>query len=262
MRDVGQGKRKSLSVVLMIADPQPAVTDELVNIAFQSGVDIVELGIPYNNPFLDSDVMNASMQRALAYSQDIDFYLEYLKHIRELHPDRPFEVMVYADTVKECGMQRFVDALHKAAMDAVLVADYVRETKEFLVEWDACLCGTDVIPIRFVPHPYDPQQILEISAHARGFVISQTVAKADGSRADVLPDNEVKIRFLKKSGISVPIVAAYGLKTSEQVQKVITMGADGVLIGTSVLEKAAVVSRAEFAGYLRSLRKAASLLEG
>jgi tryptophan synthase alpha subunit len=249
--------KKSFSTVLMIADPHPSVTDELVEIAFASGVDIVELGIPYANPFLDSPVMQASMQRALAHSQDLDFYLDYLAHIRQLFPAQAFEVMIYADTVKQIGMQRLADSLGKSGMDAVLVADYVREPRAFLQQWDACLLQSGVIPIRFVPHPFNPDQMDDLLANSRGFLISQTVANPDGNRIDVLPENREKMDVLRKSGITTPIVAAYGLKTPEHVRQVVAMGADGVLIGTSVLEKAFTSSRADFQSYLLSLREAA-----
>lgn len=248
--------RKSLSVVLMIADPHPTVTDELIAIAFQNGVDIVELGIPYHDPFLDSISMKDSMNRALGYSKETDFYLEYLKHIRQRYPSAPFEVMVYAQTVKEVGMQGFADKLQQAKMDAVLVADYVHEPAEFLTQWDACLRDLGVIPIRFVPHPFDPQQISDVSANCRGFVISQTVAAEDGSRATVLPENKQKFAFLRENGVDVPIVAAYGIKTPQHVRDVLEMGADGVLIGTSVLDKAYKLPRDQFTDYVSALHNA------
>ncbi len=250
--------RKSFSTVLMIADPHPSVTDELVEIAFASGVDIVELGIPYANPFLDSPAMRASMQRALAHSHNLDFYLNYLAHIRKLFPENAFEVMIYADTVRQIGMQRLADSFGKSGMDAVLVADYVRAPRSFLQEWDACLKPNRIIPIRFVPHPFEHDQIEDLLANSRGFLISQTVANPDGSRSDVLPGNREKMDLLRKSGIKTPIVAAYGLKTPEHVSQIIAMGADGVLIGTSVLEKAFTATRDGFQSYLLSLREAAA----
>ena len=258
MESLRAGGRKSFSTVLMIADPHPSVTDELVDIAFASGVDIVELGIPYANPFLDSPVMQASMQRALAYSQNLDFYLDYLAHIHQLFPRQAFEVMIYADTVRQIGMQRLADSLGKSGMDAVLVADYVREPRAFLQVWDTCLQPSGVIPIRFVPHPFNPDQMDDLLANSRGFLISQTIANPDGSRSAVLPGNRAKMESLRKSGIKTPIVAAYGIKTPEHVSQILAMGADGVLIGTSVLEKAFTSSRTDFQSYLLSLREAAA----
>lgn len=257
MKALRESGRKSFSTVLMIADPHPSVTDELVEIAFSSGVDIVELGIPYANPFLDSPVMHASMRRALAYSQDLDFYLDYLAHIRQLFPRQAFEVMIYADTVRQIGMQRLADSLGSSGMDAVLVADYVNEPRAFLQAWDTCLQPSGVIPIRFVPHLFAPEQMEDLLANSRGFLISQTVTNPDGSRSHVLPGNRVKMESLRKSGIKTPIVAAYGIKTPEHVSQILAMGADGVLIGTSVLEKAFTATRADFQAYLISLREAA-----
>ena len=140
------------------------------------------------------------MQRALTFSNDGSIYLDYLKYIRELYPEQPFEVMIYSETVMEIGLKKFAKCLRNAQMDAVLVADYVSQSDAFLQEFDLCLSNTGVIPIRFVPHPFNPTQVNDIKENGRGFVISQTITDDSGERRAVLDKNKEKIDFLRNMG--------------------------------------------------------------
>lgn len=248
---------KSFSVVLMIGDESPQDTTRNVQIALDCGVDIIELGIPYEDPFLDSGIMRESMNRALQWSADPQDYLDYLKQARRQFPDVPFELMIYHDTVMRIGLEKFADSLAEAQIDAVLVADYVLHGEEFLEKLDKSLESTDVIPIRFVPHPYDPKQIADVARNGRGFVISQTITDANGERKSVLEENRQKADFLRSQGVSVPIVFAYGIKTPQDVQKCIELGANGVLLGTIILDAAHRMQPDEFRSLLKSLRQAA-----
>ncbi len=248
---------KSFSVVLMIGDPDIRTTDELVKTAIDSGVDIVELGIPFKNPFLDSLIMQESMQRSLTYSDDITIYLDYLKHIRAIYPKVPFEIMIYHDTVMEIGLKRFSESLEEAQMDAVLVADYVLQSESFLKKLDLSLSDTGIIPIRFVPHPYNPQQLDDLKEKGNGFIISQTITDESGKRKGVLDKNKEKIDFIRNNGVETPLVLAYGIKTPEDIRKCVKLGADGVLLGTVILDAAQKMQSADFSKFLSSLISAA-----
>jgi len=258
MNEIQSNGHKSFSVVLMIGDPNPEATSQQVQIAVECGVDIVELGIPYINPYLDSIVMKNSMNRSLNWSDNPEDYLDYLKAIRENFPQTPFEVMVYYDTVMHIGLKHFAERLMEAQMDAVLVADYVDRDATFLNELDKSLDGSGVLPIRFVPHPFNPLQVQDLKDNGRGFIIAQTMTDDSGKRKHVLEKNKKKIDFLRESGIETPIVSAYGIKTPDDIRKCMALGADGVLLGTVILDAAHRLPSQDFRELLSSLRSAAA----
>jgi len=256
MNEIRGQKKKSFSIVLMIGDPTPEITIRDIEIALENGVDILELGIPYANPYLDSKIMKESMERALTWSNDPKDYMDFIKQIRDKFPSVPFEIMVYHETVMKIGIDQFANGLKKAEMDAVLVADYVDRDSEFLEKFDQSLKDSEVIPIRFVPHPYEQTQIDDLKKNGRGFVIAQTIADAEGNRKSISPKNEEKIKTLRESGVMTPIVSAYGIRTPEDIGKCIELGADGVLLGTVVLDAAFNKSQEDFSKFLKSLSDA------
>lgn len=248
---------KSLSVVIMLGDPDFGATLELVRIAADQGVDVVELGIPIETPFLDSSVMRESMQRALAFCRDPQPYLQTIGQLRSTFPALPLEVMIYHDTLMGIGLRRFCQAMEDAGVDAVLVADGVDQSDEFRRALDEELFARGIYPIRFVPHPFRPQQIDDLRRNGRGFIVVQTRTDEQGRRDTVLDANGQTLAELRQAGVDQPLVLAYGIRTPADVRKCIALGADGVLIGTVVLDAAYRLPRAEFAALLASLREAA-----
>jgi tryptophan synthase alpha chain len=248
---------KSLSVVLMLGDPDFAATRELVGIAVNEGLDIVELGIPIAQPYLDSAGMQASMQRALAGCAELPRYLDAIAQIRSDFPALPLEVMVYHATVLELGLAQFCAGLADAGADAVLVADVAGQSAQFRAALDAELAPRDIYAIRFVPHPFNPGQIPDLREHAQGFVVVQTQADAAGRRPRVLEGNRETLAELRRAGVRRPLVLAYGIRTPGDVEQCLALGADGVLIGTVVLDAAHDLARGEFGRLLAGLRAAA-----
>jgi tryptophan synthase alpha chain len=258
MKQLREKDGKSLSTVIMIGDPDLDTTFELLEIALDAGVDVFEIGIPISVPFLDSDVMRDSMLRALAFSPEYDFYLEALCKIRDRFPEVIVEVMIYYETVMDIGLDKFCAALEESQMDCVLVADGVFQGSKFLSVLDEKLLPRNIYPIRFVPNPYDNQQFGDLKRNAHGFVIVQTKTDAQGLRQTVLDKNKQSLEEIRLAGIDLPLIFAYGIKTPEDVRKCISLGADGVLIGTVLLDVAHRLPRADYGKLLRQLRKAAA----
>ncbi len=249
---------KSLSVVLMLGDPDFETSLELCGIAREQGVDIVELGIPTPDPFLDSSTMRASMERALANCSAPGRYLTAIGEVRASYPDLPLEVMVYSDTVSAMGLEPFAQGLVEAGADAVLVADIASQADDYRAALDRALLAHDIYPLRFVPDPFDAGQVDDLKRNARGLIVVQTKAGPQGQRPVVSEANRETLDALRAAGVGLPLVLAYGIRTPEDVRRCISLGADGVLIGTVVLDAAHSRAKAEFAALLAGLRWAAS----
>jgi tryptophan synthase alpha chain len=247
---------KSFSSVIMIGDPDINTTFDLVKIAEDVGVDVIELGIPIAKPFLDSTAMSDSMIRALDFSKDYQIYLDAMVKLRQRFPNVIFEVMVYHETVVNIGLDTFCKALIDADMDCVLVADAVFKGEEFLPKMDDKLLNNGVYPIRFVPHPFNSGQFDDLKKNAKGFIVVQTKTDKQGHRDIVQDDNRQSLVQIRQAGINIPLVFAYGIKTPADVRKCIDLGADGVLVGTVLLDAAHRLSRVDYKNLLISLRQA------
>ena len=64
-RDLKRNKKKAFIAFITAGDPNLKTTEELVYAFESSGVDIIELGVPFSDPLADGSTIQASSQRAL-----------------------------------------------------------------------------------------------------------------------------------------------------------------------------------------------------
>lgn len=254
-----EGKH-GLALVIMLGDPTFEKTFQLVDAAVEAGADVIELGIPSSDPFLDSPSMQSSMQRAGQHFKDSYApYLAAIREIRQRHPDQPIEIMFYQDVIEGMGgMENFARQIADAGADAALMAEISNKPPEFRRQLGQVLSAEGIIPIRFVPDPFQPHQAAGFVEGARGFVVVQTCTDAVGRRDTVWAENRKTLDAVRALDVQVPLMVAYGIKTDEHVRACIQAGADGVLIGSVLLDAAIQLSIEEYTAMLRGFRQAAN----
>ena len=57
-------------------------SEELAKAYVEGGVDVLEIGIPVEDPYLDGEVIKISMEKARAKHSDLDWYLQEIKKMR------------------------------------------------------------------------------------------------------------------------------------------------------------------------------------
>jgi len=65
-REIRDEGRKGLVGYLTVGDPNPEASEKNIRIAFENGVDVLELGFPFSDPTADGPTIQEAAQRALA----------------------------------------------------------------------------------------------------------------------------------------------------------------------------------------------------
>jgi len=86
-------KKKQKSLVFMahvyVGDPSIGFSKELIKTLHKSGVDILELGIPFSDPIADGPVFQAACQRALDSGTTPDKVFDLIKDLQKDNLDAP-----------------------------------------------------------------------------------------------------------------------------------------------------------------------------
>lgn len=227
---------KVLVGLLPYGDPNLEVSQKLVDIYLESGVDIVEFALPSENPFVDSNQIKKSGYRALNNEPNIEKYFNSIQLIRESYPNEPFEVMAYSDAVYKLGMENFVKGLVTADIDAHLLADSVFLEPDLVSKLDGLLNKQKISRIRFMPYPFKPDLLGDITQHGEGFMILQSIADENGNRPNVAIDNKHLVKKVRQANKDVAIILAYGIRDSQRAEEAVKTKADGIIVGTSLVE--------------------------
>ncbi len=198
---------------------------------YENGVDVLEMGLPYEDPALDGATVRASMERALARVTLEDCFAS-VKEIRKAFPDKVLQFMTYYGNIEKYGVERFAEICHECDVDAILTPDASLEQHAQL---DAVLGKYNIFNLRFSYYNITDEALADLKANAKGYIFQQAVDGGTGARETVDPKVAENIRYLKDAGIKTPVFAGFGLNRPDQVQEVCGMGADGVIVGSAVL---------------------------
>ena len=240
-----QGKH-SMALYFPLGDPALGSDMNAANLYFQNGATILEMGLPYEDPCLDGATVKASMARALEKVTLEDCFAS-VKEIRKAYPDGILQFMSYHGNVEKYGVERFAEICHECDVDAVLVPD---ANPEQLHELDEALKKYDICHMRFAFYNHTPEMLEDIKQNARGYVFQQAVNGATGPQKTVDPKVRDNLKALKDYGITTPCFAGFGIDKPEQAAEVISMGADGFIVGSATLNH---VLAGDAAQYIQSL---------
>ncbi len=218
---------------------------------FDNGADVLEIGLPYEEPALDGPSVANSMARALSHATLEDVFAS-IKSIRRECPDDVLQIMTYYGNIAKYGAARFAAICHDCDVDGVLTPD---ATQEQLVELDRELKPYDVCNLRFANYTLTDEMIEDLKQNATGYVFQQAVNGATGPQEAVDPQVGKNLRRLREAGVTTPLFAGFGINYPAQAAEVIRMGAEGVIVGSSTINH---IIKGDGEAYIRGLSDAMS----
>lgn len=224
-----QGK-KALIPYVMAGDPTPSVTVPLMHSMVAAGANLIELGMPFSDPFADGPTIQLAGERALRAGVNVQAVLELVREFRRTDNDTPIVLMGYLNPIERMGYPVFCEQAADAGVDGLLLVDMPPEERDLVAE--SCdRLGLDTV---FLAAPTTVDHRLESIAKAtQGYLYYVSLKGITGSGA--LNTQEVAERVDHIRSLSdVPIMVGFGIKTGEQA-RAIGDCADGVIIGSRLV---------------------------
>lgn len=206
-----------------------AAVDDLV----AGGVDIVELGVPFSDPFADGAVIRSAAYEALKQGVTLDGVLAAAKRIRARHPETGLVVFTYYNLIFSKGLEAFAQAAADAGIDAVLSVDLPLEERDELLDV-LRPHGLTVVPLIAPNTPLE-----RVVASAAGlddtFLYVITVKGTTGARTELPADLTARLDAIR-AAVKIPIAAGFGISTRAQAE-VVSRHADGFVVGSALVKR-------------------------
>ncbi|MBF0493733.1 MAG: tryptophan synthase subunit alpha [Candidatus Omnitrophica bacterium] len=227
-------KLKSYNKTAFIAyvaagDPDMRTSEYIVRALSKSGVDIIELGIPFSDPMADGPTIQRAAQRALESGATVKKIMGMAKRLRE-EMSTPFVYMTYYNIVLNYGIKNFIADSLKNGVDGLIVPDAPMEEAGELVE---AARNTDFSVILLAAPTTSVERYRKIASLSRGFVYYVSLTGVTGARKAVQSEVKKKVSGFKKCS-KLPVCVGFGVSTSEQA-KTIAKYSDGVIVGSAIV---------------------------
>ena len=224
--------RGAFVAYLTMGYPTIAASEKAADEAIAGGADILELGVPFSDPFADGGVIRSAAYEAIKNGATLKDVIALAGRIRAKHPETGLVLFSYYNPTFSMGLDAFADAVSDAGIDAVLVVDLPLEEREEL------LSHLRPRGIGFVPliAPNTPiERVLE-SEQGIGdsFLYVITVKGTTGARTELPPDLTGRLDAIRAAA-HLPIAAGFGISTRAQAEEV-SRHADGFIVGSALVK--------------------------
>jgi tryptophan synthase alpha chain len=208
-------------------DGSVEVAVELANL----GVDCIEFGLPFSDPYGDGAVNQAAAEAGIRAGVTVPVYFELVRRIRE-RTDIPLVAFGYSNPVWKHGVDRFARDAAAAGIDAVLLVDIPVEESADLDE----ACRANGLCTTFLTAPTTPDRRLSaIARRARGFVYHVSRTGVTGEQTSLSGTLGAEVARVK-SVVKPPVVVGFGINTPDQVRDVCAI-ADGAVVGSAIVRR-------------------------
>lgn len=239
--------RKIFVAYFPLGDPLMGNQVERVGEFLDAGVDVLELGVPYRNPVLDGPVVSASMSRALQ-NASADSIMESIANLRQAYPDACLQIMTYYEAMTEMGLDAFCAKARSVGADGILAPNVPQQAQP---TFDQALDSYELLQPLFVPIESSDEALQNFATKGRGYLFLQAQEGKTGVRDGVAERVATNIQKLKQLGATAAICAGFGISKPAQVATLMDMGADGVIVGSSIIQSVLDGSYRQYLGQLR-----------
>jgi tryptophan synthase alpha chain len=228
--DLKQRGEKAFVAYVTAGDPDLEMTQEIALAMERSGVDILEVGVPFSDPTADGPVIQEASQRALRSGTTLAGIIDMIGSLRE-KSEVPIVLFSYFNPIFSFGVEAFAERAARAGVDGVLVVDLPAEEAGELKR------HTDRYGIKFIfllAPTSGEQRIRAAAAKGSGFLYYISVTGVTGTQLPQAEQIEHDIKIIRKH-TSIPVVSGFGI-SSPEVAGEIAAKADGIVIGSAFMK--------------------------
>jgi len=219
---------------LAAGDPNYEASLSYVEALERGGADVIELGLPFSEPIAEGPTIQSAIVRSLEGGMTPTRFFEF---VEDLDVDVPLVCMTYYNLIyqfgegKEKGPEAFVRRAAEVGIDGFVVPDLPAEEAAPLRE----ACDAHDCELVFIVAPTTKGERLErIMSQVSGYVYVQARLGTTGARTDLSDQTEGSLARIAEW--DVPKAVGFGISSGEHAQRVIEAGADGVIVGSALVD--------------------------
>jgi tryptophan synthase alpha chain len=221
---------------LAAGDPDYERSIEYVEALARGGADIIELGLPFSEPIAEGPTIQQAIVRSLESGMTPTRFFDF---VEDLDVDVPLVCMTYYNLIYQYGRKEtgdpgpeaFVARAAEAGIDGFVVPDLPAEEADDL----RAACDAHGLDLVFIVAPTTRgDRLRRIMEQVSGYVYVQARLGVTGARDDVSDQTEESLARLAEW--DVPKAVGFGIKTGDHAERIVAAGADGVIVGSALVD--------------------------
>ena len=228
LSNLRSNNQKALVAYLVGGDPDLDTTLDLMHLFVDSGVDVIEIGVPFTDPIAEGPTIQRAHDRALKNDVSLKMIFQLVSEFRKSDKETPIVLMGYLNTF--ISHIDLVQSTQEDGIDSILVVDIPGE----LNLHDYGIDNPNINTISLISPTTKDNRIELIAKNSTGFIYYVNLRGVTGSSNLNLDEIKNNIGKIKKHS-DLPVMAGFGIKTADDA-KILAESSEGIVIGSSIVE--------------------------
>lgn len=227
-----QENKKLLSIYFTAGYPKIDDTATIIQRLEKSGVDMIEIGLPFSDPLADGPTIQASSTQALKNGMTTEVLFNQLKDIRQ-SVNIPLIIMGYFNPILQYGVEAFCKKCQEIGIDGLIIPDLPVDV--YHDEYKATFEKYGLINVFLITPQTSVERINYIDSISNGFIYMVSSASVTGSQSGFGDEQTNYFKRIADMNLNNPQIIGFGISNNETFTQA-TQYAKGAIIGSAFIK--------------------------
>lgn len=227
-----QENKKLLSIYFTAGYPSINDTVEVIKNLEESGVDMIEIGLPFSDPLADGPTIQASSTAALKNGMTTERLFEQLKDIRS-SVSIPLIIMGYFNPVLQYGVEAFCAKCNEIGIDGLILPDLPVDVydEHYRITFE----NYGLINVFLITPQTSEERIRYIDSISNGFIYMVSSASTTGAKSGFGDEQTDYFKRIANMSLKNPQIVGFGISNNDTFTQA-TKYAKGAIIGSAFIK--------------------------
>lgn len=245
-----QQDKKLLSIYFTAGYPNLEDTLPILKQLQDSGVDMVEIGLPFSDPLADGPTIQESSTQALRNGMTTQKLFDQLKDVRS-SIDIPLIIMGYFNPMLQYGVEAFCTQCAQIGIDGIIMPDL--PLAEYESAYKPIFEKYGLINVFLITPQTSDTRIKQIDAASDGFIYMVSSASTTGAQSGFGEKTRAYFKRIADMHLKNPQIVGFGISNAETFETATTY-AKGAIIGSAFVKHLNAHGRDSVAKFIKPLR--------
>lgn len=246
-----QEDKKLLSIYFTAGFPEINDTKKIIQDLEKSGVDFIEIGLPFSDPLADGPTIQESSTRALKNGMTTNVLFEQLKDIRE-SVNIPLIMMGYFNPMLQYGVEKFCKKCQETGIDGLIIPDLPVDV--YNEQYKSIFEKYGLINIFLITPQTSDERIRFIDSVSNGFIYMVSSASVTGSTKGFGEETKAYFKRISAMDLKNPQIIGFGISDAESFNQA-TQFSSGAIIGSAFVKYLDRWGTGKIPEFIKNIRK-------
>lgn len=227
-----QEDKKLLSIYFTAGYPNLNDTVTIIQDLEKSGVDMIEIGLPFSDPLADGPTIQASSTQALKNGMTTQVLFNQLKDIRKT-VNIPLIIMGYFNPILQYGVEAFCKKCQEVGIDGLIIPDLPVDV--YNDDYKTIFEAYGIINVFLITPQTSDDRIHFIDSVSNGFIYMVSSASVTGGQSGFNEENTAYFKRIANMNLKNPQIIGFGISDNKTFTQA-TQYAKGAIIGSAFIK--------------------------